>query len=167
MNSFFRYAVKGNLVLTILMIAVVCVMGFFIIGDINNMLEAKNNMQGANSGYEYSKNLCNLVDNVSRCYFMCIFILMIYLTYVKKQYSKWTIRLFYVLGVSSIFYFVVAGHVFDYVFNHVESIYMYKLPSLARTVFTGPVYWIIIDYFFIPKILKDAQKLKEEQELTI
>jgi hypothetical protein len=44
---------------------------------------------------------------------------------------------------------------------------MDKLPSLARTVFTGPVYWIIIGYFFIPKILKDAQKMKEEQELTI
>ena len=76
-------------------------------------------------------------------------------------------RLFYVLGVSSLLYFVVAGHVFDYVFDHVESNYMNKLPSLARTVFTGPVYWIIIGYFFIPKILKDAQKLKEEQELTI
>ena len=167
MNNFFRYAVKGNPVLTIILLSVIGTMIFFIIGDINNMLEAKNSMQGASSGYEYCRNLCNLVDNGSRCYFMCIFFLMAYLTYVKKQYSKWTIRLFYVLGVSSIFYFVVAGHVFDYVFNHVESIYMYKLPSLARTVFTGPVYWIIIGYFFIPKILKDAQKLKEEQELTI
>ena len=167
MNNFFRYAVKGNPVLTIIMLAVIGTMIFFIIGDINNMLAAKNGMQGANSGYEYSRNLCNLVDNVSRCYFMCIFFLMAYLTYMKKQYSKWTMRLFYVLGVSSLLYFVVAGHVFDYVFDHVESNYMNKLPSLARTVFTGPVYWIIIGYFFIPKILKDAQKLKEEQELTI
>ena len=68
----------------------------------------------------------------------------------------------------SLVYFVVAGQVYDYVVNHVESDYMIqKLPSLARTVFTGPVYWIIIGYFFIPKILKDAQKMKEEQELTI
>ena len=167
MNSFFRYAVKGNPVLTIILLSVIGTMIFFIIGDINNMLEAKNSMQGASSGYEYIRNLCNLVDNASRCYFMCIFFLMAYLTYMKKQYSKWTMRLFYVLGVSSLLYFVVAGHVFDYVFDHVESNYMNKLPSLARTVFTGPVYWIIIGYFFIPKILKDAQKLKEEQELTI
>ncbi len=167
MNNFFRYAVKGNPVLTIILLSVIGTMIFFIIGDINNMLEAKNSMQGANSGYEYCRSLCNLVDNASRCYFMCIFFLMAYLTYMKKQYSKWTMRLFYVLGVSSLLYFVVAGHVFDYVFDHVESNYMNKLPSLARTVFTGPVYWIIIGYFFIPKILKDAQKLKEEQELTI
>ena len=167
MNSFLHYAVKGNPVLTIILLSVIGTMIFFIIGDINNMLAAKNGMQGASSGYEYSRNLCNLVDNVSRCYFMCIFFLMAYLTYMKKQYSKWTMRLFYVLGVSSLLYFVVAGHVFDYVFDHVESNYMNKLPSLARTVFTGPVYWIIIGYFFIPKILKDAQKLKEEQELTI
>ena len=167
MNSFFHYAVKGNPVLTIILLSVIGTMIFFIIGDINNMLEAKNSMQGASSGYEYCRSLCNLVDNGSRCYFMCIFFLMAYLTYMKKQYSKWTMRLFYVLGVSSLLYFVVAGHVFDYVFDHVESNYMNKLPSLARTVFTGPVYWIIIGYFFIPKILKDAQKLKEEQELTI
>ena len=159
-NSFFHYAVKGNPVLSILMLAILCVMAFFIAGDINNMHEAK-------TGYDYCKNLCYLVENTSKSYFMCIFFLMAYLTYMKKQYSKWTIRLFYVLGVSSLIYFVVAGHVFDYVFNHVESSYMKKLPSLARTVFTGPVYWIIIGYFFIPKILKDAQKLKEEQELTI
>ena len=32
---------------------------------------------------------------------------------------------------------------------------------------TGSLYWMIIGYFFTPKILKDAQKLQEEQELTI
>ena len=159
-NSFFHDALKGNPALSILMLAILCVMGFFIAGDINNMHEAK-------TGYDYCQYLCYLVENVSKSYFMCIFFLMAYLTYMKKQYSKWTIRLFYVLGVSSLVYFVVAGHVYDYVFNHVESDYMKKLPSLARTVFTGPIYWIIIGYLFIPKILKDAQKMKEEQDLTI
>ena len=160
-NSFFHYVLKGNPVFSFLMLAILCVMAFFIVGDINNMHEAK-------TDYDYYKNLCCLVENASESYFMCIFFLMAYLTYMKKQYSKWTIRLFYVLGVSSLVYFVVAGQVYDYVVNHVESDYMIqKLPSLARTVFTGPVYWIIIGYFFIPKILKDAQKLKEEQELTI
>ena len=160
-NSFFHYVLKGNPVFSFLMLAILCVMAFFIVGDINNMQEAK-------TGYDYCKNLCYLVENTSKSYFMCIFFLMAYLTYMKKQYSKWTIRLFYVLGVSSLIYFVVAGHVYDYVVNHVESDYMIQeLPSLARTVFTGPVYWIIIGYFFIPKILKDAQKMKEEQDLTI
>ena len=157
---FFRYAEKINPAVVILMLIVACVMAFFIANDISNMKEAK-------TGYDYCLYLCYLTGNISICYFMCIFFMMSYLTYMKKQYSKWTIRLFYVLGVSSLIYFAVAGHVYDYVFHHVESDYMEKLPSLARTVFTSPVYWIIIGYFFIPKILKDVRKLKEEQELTI
>ena len=159
-TRFSSFASKMNPVLVLLLLAVACVMAFFIAGDINNMKEAK-------TGYDYCLYLCYLTSNVSICYFMCIFLLMSYLTYIKKMYTKWTIWLFYVLGVSSLIYFAVAGHVYDYVFQHVESDHMNKLPSLARTVFTGPVYWMIIGYFFIPRILKDAQKLKEEQELTI
>ncbi|MBO4820622.1 MAG: hypothetical protein J5548_04060 [Prevotella sp.] len=70
------------------------------------------------------------------------------------------------LGVSSFVFFVVAGQVFDYVFHHVENNYMEKLPSLARNVFTGPVYWIIIAYFFIPRMLKNDWKTKVEHEVT-
>jgi hypothetical protein len=44
---------------------------------------------------------------------------------------------------------------------------MDKLPSLARTVFSGAVYWIAIVFFLVPKFIKDTMKLKEEQELTI
>ena len=159
-TSFSRYAEKINPGMVILMLPVLGVMAFFIANDISNMKEAK-------TGYDYWLYLCYLTGNISICYFMCIFFMMSYLTYMKKQYSKWTIRLFYVLGVSSLIYFAVAGHVYDYVFHHVESNYAEKLPSLARTVFTGPVYWIIIGYLFIPKILKDARKMKEEQELTV
>ena len=158
MTRFFHNAVKSP-VLTIMLLVLVFMIAF-VAGDINNMQTAKNT-------YEYYLNLCYLVENISISYFMCIFIMMLYLTYVNEQYSKWTIRLFNFLGVSSLAYFVVAGQVYEYVFYHSWSENMDKLPSLARTVFTGPVYWIIIGYFFIPKILKDAQKIKEEQELTI
>ena len=159
MTCLFRNVVK-NPVPLILLLVLACVMAFFIAGDINNMQESK-------TGYDYCLNLCYLIGNISISYFMCIYFMMLYLTYMNKQYSKWIIRLFYILGLSSLAYFAVAGHVYDYVFHHVESNYMEKLPSLARTIFTGSVYWIIIGYFFIPKILKDAQKMKEEHELTV
>jgi hypothetical protein len=159
LTHLFRHAVK-NPVSVILLLAIECVMIWLIVGDIKNMHEAK-------TGCDYCINLCYLVENISIGFFICIFFLIAYLTYINKQYSKWIIRLFYILGISSLAYFAVAGHVFDYVFHHVESNYAEKLPSLARTVFTGPVYWIIIGYLFIPKILKDARKMKEEQELTV
>jgi hypothetical protein len=72
-----------------------------------------------------------------------------------------------VLGVSVLVKFVIAGILFDYSYNHVESQYMDKIPSLARTVFVGGVYWFTIVFFFIPKFIKDTMKLKEEQDLTI
>ena len=136
------------------------VMAVVIVGDIQNM-------RTSTSGYDYSQNLCYLFENICICYFMAIFFIMGFLTYINKQYSKWSIWLFYVLGVSVFLKFFIAGLLFDYVNHHVESEYMDKLPSLARTVFSGAIYWIAIVFFFIPKILKDAQKLKEEQELTV
>ena len=71
------------------------------------------------------------------------------------------------LGVSVIVKFFIAGLLFNYVYHHVESEYMDKLPSLARTVFSGAIYWIAIVFFLVPKFIKDTMKLKEEQELTI
>ncbi len=159
-NNFFGHVEKGNLAQVILLLVIMGVMGLLIASDISNM-------QGAKTGYDNCRNLSYLVSNIGICYFMCIVFMMALLTYMKKQYSRWTIWLFYALGVSSLIYFAVAGHVYEYMFHHVESDYTEKLPSLARTVFTGPAYWIIFGYFFIPKILKDARKLKEEQDLTI
>ena len=156
---FFRDAAK-NPVSVVLLLAMVALMACLIVGDIINMRDA-------DTHYKYCENLCYLVKNISICYFACIVFLMAYLTYINKQYSKWIIRLFYVLGVSSLLYFAIAGQVFDYVFHHVEANYAEKLPSLARTAFTGPAYWIILGYFFIPRILKDARKLQEEQKLTV
>lgn len=52
-------------------------------------------------------------------------------------------------------------------FNHIEPKFLEKFPRMINTLYTGPLYWMIIGYFFTPKILKDAQKLKEEQDLTV
>ena len=124
-------------------------------------------MQAATTNYEYYKNSIYLIDNIARTYFFCIFLLMVYLTYINKQYSKWCVRLFYLLGISALLYFGFAGIYIKHVFSLVESENTDKFHSLAHTLYTGPLYWMIIGYFFTPKILKDAQKLKEEQKLTI
>ena len=124
-------------------------------------------MQAATTNYDYYSNFIYLIDNIARTYFFCIFMLMVYFTYVNKQYSKWCIRLFYILGVSTLMYFVIANHFYRHVFGFIETENMEKMPSMTTTLFTGPLYWMIIGYFLIPRILKDAQKLKEEQELTV
>lgn len=158
-KDFYRNAVK-NPFTTVIIVLIAIVMAFVIVGDIQNM-------RAATTGYDYCHNLCSLFENICISYFMVIFCIMCYLTYINKQYSKWSIWLFYVLGVSVLVKFVIAGILFDYVSNHVESEYMDKLPSLARTVFVGGVYWFTIVFFFIPKFIKDTMKLKEEQDLTI
>ena len=157
--TIFRNAVKNPLT-TAILVVIIIVMAFCIYGDIQNM-------RSATTGYDYSHNLCSLFKNICISYFMAIFFIMGYLTYINKQYSKWSIWLFYVLGVSVFVKFFIAGLLFDYVSHHVESEYMDKLPSLARTVFLGGVYWITIVFFFVPKFIKDTMKLKEEQELTV
>lgn len=158
-KDFYRNAVK-NPFTTVIIVVIAIVMAFVIVGDIQNM-------RAATTDYGYCHNLCSLFENICISYFMVIFCVMCYLTYINKQYSKWSIWLFYVLGVSVLVKFVIAGILFDYVSNHVESEYMDKLPSLARTVFVGGIYWITIVFFFIPKFIKDTMKLKEEQDLTI
>ena len=158
-KDFYRNAVK-NPFTTVVLVVIIIAMAFVIYGDIQDI-------RTATTGYDYCHNLCSLFENICISYFMVIFCIMCYLTYINKQYSKWSIWLFYVLGVSVLVKFVIAGILFDYVSNHVESDYMDKLPSLARTVFVGGVYWFTIVFFFIPKFIKDTMKLKEEQDLTI
>jgi hypothetical protein len=93
--------------------------------------------------------------------------LVCHLIYDKKKYSKWIIRLYYLWGVSILIYFCIAGVVFKYAVDHVEVEHMKDLCSLAKHVLLGPGVFIIAGYFIVPRILKDMQKLKEEQELTI
>lgn len=124
-------------------------------------------MQEATTSYDYYQNFIYLIENIARTYFFCIFLLMVFLTYYNKQYSKWCFRLFYLLGVSALLYFGWAGIFSKNVYNQVEPEYLENFPRMVHTLYTGPLYWMIIGYFFTPKILKDAQKLKEEQKLTV
>ena len=133
---------------------------FLMVGDVSRM-------QAATTKYDYYQNLIYLIENIARAYFFCIFVLMVFLTYFHKQYTKWCVRLFYLLGISALFYFGFAGVFSKNVYNQVEPQYLENFPRMAHTLYTGPLYWMIVGYFFTPKILKDAQKLKEEQDLTI
>lgn len=150
----------SNVATAIFMLLLAVFMAWLIVGDVNRM-------QTATTNYEYFENSIYLIDNIARTFFFCCFMLMVYLTYINKQYSKWCVRLFYVAGASTLAYYAIASNYYGYVFNNVERENIDKTVSMARSLFTGPLYWIIIGYFFVPKILKDAQKLKEEQELTI
>ena len=126
-----------------------------------------NRMQEATTNYDYYQNLIYLIENIARTYFFCIFLLMVFLTYIHKQYTKWCVRLFYLLGISALLYFGWAGIFSKNVYNQIEPQYLENYPRMIHTLYTGPLNWMIIGYFFTPKILKDAQKLKEEQELTV
>ena len=142
----------------LLLLAVYVVL--LMVGDVSRMQEAT-------TKYDYYQNFIYLIDNIARTYFCCIFLLMVYLTYINKQYSKWCIRVYYLLGISTLLYFAWAGVFSRSVFNHIEPEFMENYPKMIHTLYTGPLYWMIVGYFFTPKILKDAQKLKEEQDLTI
>ena len=158
MKKFFS---KGeNLVGMGFMLLLVAYMVWLMVNDVIRMQEATTN-------YEYYRNYIYLIDNIARSYFFCIYILMAYLSYIHKQYTKWCVRLFYLTGISALLYFGFAGIFSESVFSHIEPEYVVKFPRMAHTLYTGPVFWMIIGYFFTPRILKDAQKLKEEQDLTI
>lgn len=131
------------------------------------MIRNVSRMQEATTSYDYYQHLIYLIDNLARTYFFCIFLLMAFLTYINKQYSKWCIRVYYLLGVSVLLYYDWAGIFSRSVYNHIEPQFVENFPRMVHTLYVGPLYWMIIGYFFTPKILKDAQKLKEEQDLTI
>ena len=150
----------SNVASVIFMLFLAGIVTWLMVGDVSRM-------QAATTNYEYYQNAIYLIDNIARTYFFCIFMLMVYLVYINKQYSKWCVWLFYVLGASVLIYYCFAGIYIEYVFSHVEHDYIDKFHRLAHRLYTGPLFWMIIGYFFTPKILKDAQKLKEEQELTV
>ena len=157
-KQFFR---KGeNLFGTGFLLLLAVYVVWLMVGDVSRMQEAT-------TKYDYYQNLIYLIENIARTYFFCIFLLMAFLTYFHKQYTKWCVRLFYLIGVSVLLYFGWAGVFSKNVFHHIEPQYIENFPRMVHTLYTGPLYWMIIGYFFTPKILKDAQKLKEEQDLTI
>lgn len=156
-----KYFSKGENLFTMGVLLVLAVVeGWTMVNDVNSMQEAT-------TQYDYYQNLIYLIDNIARTYFFCIFLLMVFLTYINKQYSKWCIRVYYLLGVSALLYFAWAGIFSRSVYNHVEPQFLENFPRMIHTLYTGPVFWMIIGYFFTPKILKDARKLQEEQDLTV
>lgn len=156
-----KYFSKGENLFTMGVLLVLAVVeGWTMVNDVNSMQEAT-------TQYDYYQNLIYLIDNIARTYFFCIFLLMVFLTYINKQYSKWCIRVYYLLGVSALMYFAWAGFFSRSVYNHVEPQFLENFPRMIHTLYTGPVFWMIIGYFFTPKILKDARKLQEEQDLTV
>ena len=122
---------------------------------------------GAESNEDYCYYLSNMVYIVGALIFSCLYFIMVYLVYINKQYSKWCMWLFYVWGVASLAYFIVSGMVYDYMFDYANQENIFKMAAHARRVLTGPLLFVMICFMFIPKLIKDAMKLKEEQELTI
>ena len=156
-----KFFCKGENLFTMGILLILAVIeGWTMVNDVNRM-------QAATTSYDYYQNLIYLIDNIARTYFFCIFLMMVFLTYINKQYSKWCIRVYYLLGVSVLLYYGWAGIFSKSVYNQVEPEYLENFPRMVHRLYTGPLYWIIIGYFFTPKILKDARKLKEEQELTV
>ena len=122
---------------------------------------------GAESNEDYCYYLSNMVYIVGALIFSCLYFIMVYLVYINKQYSKWCMGLFYVWGVASLAYFIVSGMVYDYMFDYANQENIFKMAAHARRVLTGPLLFVMICFMFIPKLIKDAMKLKEEQDLTI
>ena len=122
---------------------------------------------GAESNEDYCYYLSNMVYIVGALIFSCLYFIMVYLVYINKQYSKWCMWLFYVWGVAILAYFIVSGMVYDYMFDYANQENIFKMAAHARRVLTGPLLFVMICFMFIPKLIKDAMKLKEEQDLTI
>lgn len=130
-------------------------------------VEYINGMNQATTDYDYCVNLSKLCRQNCYTVIWIIYFIICNRTYLDKQYSKWSIWLFYISAVAMLAYFVAAGYVFDYVFAHVGADHMDDIPHLARTIFLAPGFCIIMCFLFVPKLIKDTLKLKQEQELTI
>ena len=98
-----KFFSKGeNLFMTGVVLILAAFVVFLMVGDVSRM-------QAATTKYDYYQNLIYLIENIAKSYFFCIFLLMSFLTYIHKQYSKWCSRLYLLLGISALFYFGWAG----------------------------------------------------------
>jgi hypothetical protein len=150
---------KKNLVSLIILCAVIGFLVWMYVREINAM-------NNAATSYDYCYHLCKLFEHNSKTIFFILYGIMYYRTYSSKQYSKWSLWLFYISAVLILVHFIAAGEVFEYVFNHIDE-HKWKLPSLAKDIFGAPAFFVILSFFFMPKLIKDTLKLKQEQELTI
>ena len=151
---------KKNPWSTLILIVIAAAVAWSLYDEIRDMHQAA-------TDYDYCYHLSNLYGIICKTVFACLYLIMIYLTYINKQFSRWSIWLFYVSAIALLFHFMIAGFMFDYVCAHVGADHLDKLPSLARTIFGSPAFFIILSLFFVSKFIKDTMKLKEEQELTI
>lgn len=158
----FDYENNGvsRVLLVLLLLFVFGGISYWIVSDIRTM-------QHATTSYAYCRALCSLCQAVTRMLFVAIIAIEAWLVYVNKQYSRWTIWLFYFLGIYYTVYYFVASEVFEYMYDHIDDADSYYLPTLARKLYIGPVSDISFFFFLVPKFIKDAMKLKEEQDLTI
>lgn len=121
----------------------------------------------AATNYDYCKGVCDLFVLSFKTVTWGTYFIVSYLTYINKQFSKWSLRLFYVVAVAFLVYYIAAGNLFEYLLNHLGAEHIDKLPSLARGIFGAPAYFTIFSFFFLPKLIKDVIKLKQEQELIV
>ena len=159
LKSTFQWT-KKNLVT---IIALGCVIAFVVWGCMREI----NGMNNAATSYDYCHHLCQLFEHISKTVYLIIYGIICYLTYNKKQYYKWSLWLFYASAVVILVHYFVAGLMFEYVCHHIDAEFMGDLPSLAVDVYGGPAFFIALSFFFMPKIIKDTLKLKQEQDLTI
>ena len=158
-TSLFQNA-KKNPVSTIILLLFFAYVGYSIIIDIQTVRQAA-------TDFDYCKGLCDLVEFIGKTITWCIYFVVCYLTYVHKQYSRWILWLYYLAVVVFIIYYICAGNTLDYVFNHIGAEHLDRLPSMARSLYGAPFYFIVFSFFFMPKLIKDTMKLKKEQELTV
>ena len=151
---------KKNPWSTLILIVIAAAVAWSLYDEIRDMHQAA-------TDYDYCYHLSNLYEIICKTVFASLYFIMTYLTYINKQYSRWSIWLFYVSAIALLFHFMIAGFMFDYVYAHVDADHVDKLPSLARTIFGSPAFFIVLCLLFVPKFIKDTIKLKEEQELTI
>ena len=158
-TSLFQNA-KKNPVSTIILLLFFAYVGYSIIDDIQTVRQAT-------TDFDYCKGLCDLVEFIGKTITWCIYFVVCYLTYVHNQYSRWILWLYYLAVVVFIIYYINAGNTLDYVFNHIGAEHLDRLPSMARSLYGAPFYFIVFSFFFMPKLIKDTMKLKKEQELTV
>ena len=151
---------KKNPWSTLILIVIAAAVAWSLYDEIRDMHQAA-------TDYDYCYHLSNLYEIICKTVFACLYLIMIYLTYINKQFSRWSIWLFYVSAIALLFHFMIAGFMFDYVYAHVDADHVDKLPSLARTILGSRAFFIVLCLLFVPKFIKDTIKLKEEQELTI
>lgn len=147
----------------IFLLIVICWLGLFLWG-IWGIVQG---MCNAESVEEYSYLLSNLVSTVGMLVFSMLYMIMGHLIYIKKQYSKWCMWLFYVLGATCLVYFIVSNEVYDYLYSFANQENIQKMAVHGGRLLRAPACFVMVIFFLLPKLIKDAMKLKEEQNLTI